>query len=91
MTSETLRPQNKDGPDREEREGGGGGGGGDLYCVFSLFPLLGSSYPVPPCVCVASSVFSRFSRSFYSSFYSSLPLSLSYHKEEKKKEEEDDV
>ena len=68
--------------------------------MFSLIPLLGSSYPVPPCVCVASSVFSRSSRSFYSSISSCLSHSLppSHHllkwtrlittKEEKEEEEE---
>ena len=46
--------------------------------MFSLFPFLGSPF-LPPCVWVASSVFSPSSRSSYSSF-SSLSLSLSsYH------------
>jgi hypothetical protein len=83
-----VRPKQADLCERKGKGRGGGGGGGDLYCVFSLFPLLGSSYPVPPCACVASSAFSRFSRSFYSSFSSSLspspPPHSSYHQVEDK-------
>ncbi len=47
--------------------------------MCSPFPALGSSCPVPPCAWFASSVFSRFSRSFYSSISSYLSLPPSHH------------
>ena len=79
-----------------EEEEGGGGGGGESLCVFSLFPFLGSPF-LPPCVWVASSVFSPSSRSFYSSFSPSLflpPFISSSGRDqlgEEEEEEEDDV
>ncbi len=54
------------------------------------FPFLRSPF-LPPCVCVAFSVFSPSSRAFYSSIYSSLFLSLpssSSHQEDEFDNEE---
>ena len=59
---------------REEREEEEEEEEEEFYCVFSPFPLLGSSYPFPPRVCVVSR---RSLASLGLSTRLSLPLSLS--------------